>query len=192
MATEQGACGCAGAARCLGIRGLAHRHERALSPLCGTVNHLITGRLRPDLKRTVTFGLLALIVAAAVRIYGDLTADCVLSDDSVNAANRDDAGLSSTQRKVLRGFQGEAARQGEGRFTVSLGDLAIISKVSKGSAHKHALTLDKSGWITFRHKGEPGKPLATVYSLRLPRGSWGRVRSPRRTVGVLPRTPPTA
>jgi len=41
-------------------------------PVPGTVNHLITGRLRPDLKRTVAFGLLALDVAAAVRIYGDL------------------------------------------------------------------------------------------------------------------------
>ena len=41
-------------------------------PAPGTVNHLITGRLRPDLKRTVAFGLLALDVAAAVRIYGDL------------------------------------------------------------------------------------------------------------------------
>ncbi len=42
-------------------------------PAPGTVNHLITGRLRPDLKRTVAFGLLALDVAAAVRIYGDLS-----------------------------------------------------------------------------------------------------------------------
>jgi len=42
-------------------------------PAPGTVNHLITGRVRPDLKRTVAFGLLALVVAAAVRIYADLS-----------------------------------------------------------------------------------------------------------------------
>ena len=39
----------------------------------GSVNHVMTGRLRPDLKRAVAFGLLALVVAAAVRIYGDLS-----------------------------------------------------------------------------------------------------------------------
>jgi len=51
----------------------AIRTSLPFEPAPGTVNHLITGRLRPDLKRTVAFGLLALIVAAAVRIYGDLS-----------------------------------------------------------------------------------------------------------------------
>jgi DNA-binding MarR family transcriptional regulator len=118
-------------------------------------------------------------IARAHKYIRDNPADCVLSGDSVHAANRDDAGLSSTQRKVLRGLQSEAARQGEGRFTVSLGELAIISKVSKGSAHKHARTLDKTGWINFRHKGEPGKPLATVYSLRIPRRLMGEAEKPQ-------------
>ena len=51
----------------------AIRTSLPFEPAPGTVNHLITGRLRPDLKRTVAFGLLALVVAAAVRIYGDLS-----------------------------------------------------------------------------------------------------------------------
>jgi len=45
----------------------------SFEPAPGTVNHLITGRLRPDLKRTVAFGLMALVVASAVRIFGDLS-----------------------------------------------------------------------------------------------------------------------
>ena len=51
----------------------AIRTSLPFEPAPGTVNHLITGRVRPDLKRTVAFGLLALVVAAAVRIYGDLS-----------------------------------------------------------------------------------------------------------------------
>lgn len=42
-------------------------------PTPGTVNHLLTARLRPDFKRAVAYGLLALVSAAIVRLYGDLT-----------------------------------------------------------------------------------------------------------------------
>lgn len=41
-------------------------------PAPGTVNHLLTARLRPDFKRAVAFGLLALVAAVLVRVYGDL------------------------------------------------------------------------------------------------------------------------
>jgi small-conductance mechanosensitive channel len=41
-------------------------------PAPGTVNHLLTNRLRPHFKRSVTFGVLALIAASVVRLYGDL------------------------------------------------------------------------------------------------------------------------
>jgi small-conductance mechanosensitive channel len=42
-------------------------------PVPGTVNHLLTARLRPDFKRAVAFGLLALVAGTAVRVYADLS-----------------------------------------------------------------------------------------------------------------------
>jgi small-conductance mechanosensitive channel len=42
-------------------------------PAPGTVNHLLTARLRPDFKRAVCYGLLALVAATVVRVYGDLS-----------------------------------------------------------------------------------------------------------------------
>ncbi|MGB8650093.1 MAG: mechanosensitive ion channel family protein [Mycobacteriales bacterium] len=42
-------------------------------PVPGTVNHLLTARMRPDFKRAVSYGLLALVAACVVRVYGDLT-----------------------------------------------------------------------------------------------------------------------
>jgi small-conductance mechanosensitive channel len=43
----------------------------AFEPVPGTVNHLLTNRLRPDFKRTLLFGALALADATAVRVLGD-------------------------------------------------------------------------------------------------------------------------
>ena len=42
-------------------------------PVPGTVNHLLTARLRPDFKRAVAFGLLALVAGLVVRVFGDLS-----------------------------------------------------------------------------------------------------------------------
>ena len=42
-------------------------------PAPGTVNHLLTARLRPDFKRAVAYGLLALVAALIIRVYGDLS-----------------------------------------------------------------------------------------------------------------------
>ncbi len=42
-------------------------------PTPGTLNHSLTKHLRPDFKRAVCFGLLALVAATVVRVYGDLT-----------------------------------------------------------------------------------------------------------------------
>lgn len=41
-------------------------------PTAGTVNHSITKRLRPDFKRAVCFGLLALMAGTVVRMHGGL------------------------------------------------------------------------------------------------------------------------
>ena len=41
------------------------------NPVPGTVNHLLTSRLRPDFKRALTFGTAACAVAALVRLYAD-------------------------------------------------------------------------------------------------------------------------
>ena len=41
-------------------------------PVPGSVNHLLTRRLRPDFKRALTFGGAAGLVALAVRLYGGL------------------------------------------------------------------------------------------------------------------------
>ena len=41
-------------------------------PTAGTVNHSTTKHLRPDFKRAVCFGLLALMAGTVVRMYGGL------------------------------------------------------------------------------------------------------------------------
>lgn len=47
------------------------RTSLPFDPEPGTVNHLLTHRLRPDLKRTVLYGTLAAFAAGAVRVYGN-------------------------------------------------------------------------------------------------------------------------
>jgi small-conductance mechanosensitive channel len=54
-------------------RRLAIRTLTPFEPAPGTVNHLLTARLRPDFKRAVGFGLLALVAAFLVRAYGNLS-----------------------------------------------------------------------------------------------------------------------
>lgn len=55
-----------------------HFEEHTISPSLpfeptpGTVNYALTGRLRPDFKRAVAFGLLAAIVATLGHLYGDV------------------------------------------------------------------------------------------------------------------------
>jgi DNA-binding MarR family transcriptional regulator len=107
-------------------------------------------------------------ITRARQHVADNPAGWVLSEDSIFAANRDDAGLRSTERKVLRAFQNEAARRGEGRFSASVRDVAISAAVSVSTAHKSIKRLVASGWIANRSKPTRGRALAAVYSLCLP------------------------
>jgi DNA-binding MarR family transcriptional regulator len=107
-------------------------------------------------------------ITRARQHVADNPAGWVSSEDSILAANRDDAGLRSTERKVLRAFQNEAARRGEGRFSVSVRDVAISAAVSVSTAHKSIKRLVASGWVASRSKPTRGRALAAVYSLCLP------------------------
>ncbi|GAC1345582.1 MAG: hypothetical protein NVSMB29_19870 [Candidatus Dormibacteria bacterium] len=53
-------------------KGVPIRTRTPFDPTPGTVNHLLTARLRPDFKRAVAFGLLALAAAITVHVYGGL------------------------------------------------------------------------------------------------------------------------
>jgi len=107
-------------------------------------------------------------VEKARQHISDYPAGFVSSALSIEAANRDDSGLSSTRRKVLRAFQERAADRVEGRFSLSVREAAIAASTSVSTVHKAVRWLQNAGWLSQRWKATRGKSLATVYSLTIP------------------------
>lgn len=92
-------------------------------PAPGTVNHRLTSRLRPDFKRTVVFGAAAFAVAAAVRLYGDLSWSSPA--ESLTAAA---GGLGFLALGVL------AVRS-------AASEIATVSRLRFGDAHANVVAL---------------------------------------------------
>lgn len=110
----------------------------------GTVNHLLTARLRPDFKRAVAYGLLALVVGAVVRDLGSLHWNS-LSESTVALAG----GLSFVALAVLT-------------VRTAASEAAAVSRLKFGDAHASVVGL------LFTLVGYAATTLALLILLRVP------------------------
>jgi small conductance mechanosensitive channel len=92
-------------------------------PALGTVNHRLTSRLRPDFKRTLVFGAAACALAAAVRLYGDLSWSSPAESLTAGAG-----GLGFVALAVL------AVRS-------AASEIATVSRLRFGDAHANVVAL---------------------------------------------------
>ncbi len=145
-------------------RGVAIRHRTPFDPTPGTVNHLLTARLRPDFKRAVAFGLLALAAAVAVHVYGGLRLSS-LTQSAVTLGGS--AVFVALAAVAVRTASSEMAAVGRARF----GDAHACATSESGSTRSTRTTPGGSGAGCEAAPGrEPGMcaPGASVPATRRP------------------------
>jgi len=103
------------APRCSHIRlpGAVILSRTPFDPQPGTVNHLLTAKLRPDFKRAVVYGVLAAAVGALVGAHGGLHAPS-LTGRLLSLAGS--AGFLALSVLAVRRAAGELAAVSEARF----------------------------------------------------------------------------
>ena len=92
-------------------------------PTPGTLNHSLTKHLRPDFKRAVCFGLLALMSATVVRVYGELSSRS-LTDSAIALAGS--VSFVALAVMAVRSAASEVADASRARFGDAHGSVVAL------------------------------------------------------------------